>query len=70
MSYLAICIEEGIKKGWDVSYLIREDWDEDQILQILGGLEDGLDVSIYAKKEFNWKEMLKVRFELLKEKRV
>ena len=35
--------------------------------QIRLGLEDNLDVSSYAKKEFDWDEMKKIRKELLKE---
>ena len=31
------------------------------------GLEDNLDVSVYAKPEISWKEMKKIREELLKE---
>ena len=69
MSYLEICIEVGIEKGLDVSHLIREDWDKEQLLQVLWGLEDGLDVSIYAKKEIDWREMKEIRERLLREKR-
>ena len=32
--------------------------------EINWGLEDNLDVSIYAKKEFNWKQMSQIRFGL------
>ena len=35
--------------------------------QIRLGLEEKLDVSRYAKKELNWKEMKEIREELLKE---
>ena len=34
MSYLEICIEVGIKKGLDVSYLIMEDWDKSSRVQV------------------------------------
>ena len=32
-------------------------FNEAQLVQISKGLEVGLDVSIYAKPEFNWKQM-------------
>ena len=35
--------------------------------QIVFGLEENLDVSIYAKTEYNWKEMQEIREKLLKE---
>ena len=50
--------------------LIRTEWfnqfDEDQQEQILKGLEANLDVSIYAKPIFNWKQMSEIRFGLEK----
>ena len=36
--------------------------------EIKWGLEDNLDVSIYAKPEFDWKQMKKIRKQLENEK--
>ena len=53
-----------------IENLIRTEWfnqfDEDQQEQILKGLEANLDVSIYAKPIFNWKQMSEIRFGLEK----
>ena len=64
MSYLEECIEVGIRKGLDVSHLIREDWDKEQLLQVLWGLERALDVSLYAKKEFGWRQMASIKWRI------
>ena len=54
-----------------IENLIKTDWfnqfDKYQQEEIRLGLEDNLDVSSYAKKEFDWDEMKKIRKELLKE---
>ena len=38
--------------------------------EITWGLEDNLDVSIYAKKEFNWKQMEEIREKLRNEQNI
>ena len=35
--------------------------------QIIKGLEDNLDVSLYATSDFNWKQMKEIKEKLLKE---
>ena len=42
-------------------------FNEDQKKQIRLGLEDNLDVSVYAKPEYSSKEMRDIRLELLEE---
>ena len=69
MIYLEDYIEKGIRKGLDVSWFVREEWDMEQLYDIARGLEDGLDVSIYAKKEFDFGLMEEIRYGLLKEKK-
>ena len=59
--YLIEWIEEGIRKGWDVSWLVKEEWVYERVWHIRWGLEDGLDVSIYAKKEFSNLQMDQIR---------
>ena len=43
-------------------------FNEDQIYVIILGLEKGLDVSIYAKPEFNWEQMHRMYLKLVEEK--
>lgn len=47
-------------------FIKRNKFQYPQRLIIELGLIDGLDVSIYARPEFNWKQMEEIRFELLK----
>ena len=57
-----------IHNNLTIENLIKTEWfnqfDEDQQGQILKGLESNLDVSIYAKPIFNWKQMSEIRFGL------
>ena len=39
------------------------------MFQIVIGLMNGLDVSIYAKKELDWKQMFEIREKLLEEEK-
>ena len=52
---------EKIHNNLNIENLIKTDWfnqfDEYQKTGILIGLEDNLDVSIYAKPDFNWEQM-------------
>ena len=66
MSYLEECIEDGIRKGLDVSWFTKEDWDRAQLYEIKWGLLDGLEVSKYAKKEFNERQMEQIRMGLMR----
>ena len=60
-----------IHNNLTIENLIKTKWfnqfDENQKKEILKGLEDNLDVSIYAKPEFDWTKMRKIRLKLLKE---
>ena len=60
-----------IHNNLTIENLIRTEWfnqfDENQKKEILEGLEDNLDVSIYAKKDLPNKKMEEIREELLKE---
>ena len=51
-----------------VENLIRTEWfnqfEEYQQFEIKDGLKENLDVSWYAKKEFNWKQMSQIRLGL------
>jgi len=49
------------------SWFTKKDFSYSQMEQIVFGLEENLDVSIYAKTEYNWKEMQEIREKLLKE---
>ena len=57
-----------IHNNLTIENLIKTEWfnqfDENQKKEILEGLEDNLDVSIYAKPTFNWKQMSEIRFGL------
>ena len=39
------------------------------MFEIRIGLRENLDVSFYAKPELSWKQMLKIKLELLKERK-
>ncbi len=41
-----------------------EDFNTNQITQILVGLQSGLDVSVYAKPDFSWEQMQEIRLRL------
>ena len=51
----------------DVSVYAKEYFNQLQMKEIRLGLEDNLEVSIYAKKEYSWQEMYQTREKLLKE---
>ena len=52
-----------------IDNLMRTDWinqfDEYQIRKITQGIRNQLDISWYAKKEFNWLQMEQIRLGLL-----
>ena len=48
-----------------ISLVEGKNFDEKQLKEIHEGLESGLDVSIYAKKEYKSKEMNEIRLSLL-----
>ena len=52
-----------------IDNLMRTDWinqfDEYQIRKIIQGIRNQLDISWYAKKEFNWLQMEQIRLGLL-----
>ena len=56
---------EKIYNNLNIENLTKTDWfnqfNHDQKLEILRGLEDNLDVSIYAKEEFDWEQMQEIR---------
>ena len=56
-------MKELIKTKW------KNNFNKEQLNQMLWGLEDNLDVSLYAKPELSWKQMLKIKLELLKERK-
>ena len=57
-----------IHNNLTIENLIKTEWfnqfDKSQKKEILSGIEDNLDVSIYAKPTFNWKQMSEIRFGL------
>ena len=57
-----------IYNNLNIENLIKTDWfeqfDEYQQEEIIKGLKDNLDVSIYAKSEFDWEKMREIRFNL------
>ena len=58
-----------IYNNLNIENLIKTEWfnqfDEKQQKQIRYGLEDNLDISIYAKPEYSWLEMKHLRLRLL-----
>ena len=48
--------------------LIKTEWfnqfDEEQQEQINRGLKENLNVFLYAKKEYNWRQMFQIRYGL------
>ncbi len=42
-------------------------FDKNQIEQIRLGFESDVDATVYAKPEFDWEQMRKIRLKLLKE---
>ena len=48
-------------------FYAKPEFDGDQMWQIRLGLEDNLNVSIYAKTEYKWDKMEKIREKLLEE---
>lgn len=58
------CIEDGIKKGVDVSWYADPKYKRDQMEVILEGLETGVDVSWYADPKFNGDQMAEIRLGL------
>ena len=59
---------EKIYNNLSIENLTKTEWfnqfSVSQKEQIKWGLEDNLDVSIYAKKEYNWKKMDEIRLGL------
>ena len=57
-----------IYNNLSIENLIETDWfeqfDEYQQEEIIKGLKNNLDVSIYAKSEFDWEQMREIRFNL------
>ena len=54
-----------IYNNLSIESLIKTDWfnqfNKRQKAQIIRGLRENLDVSIYAKTEFDWEQMYKIR---------
>ena len=54
-----------IHNNLSIENLMKTDWinqfDEDQKTEIIKGLEEGLDVSIYANPEYSWRQMEEIR---------
>ena len=61
---------EKIYNNLSIENLIKTDWfnqfDKNQQQIIIIGLEENLDVSIYANPEYSWRNMRKIRNYLLK----
>ena len=61
-----------IYNNLNIENLIRTEWfnqfDEEQQGEILEGLEENLDVSVYAKPEIDYQEMAQIRLKLLRKK--
>ena len=59
---------EKIYNNLSIENLTKTEWfnqfNKNQQLEILQGLKDNLDVSIYAKSEFDWEEMQQIRWGL------
>ena len=60
---------EKIYSNLSIENLTKTDWfnqfDKNQQQMIIIGLEEKIDVSIYAKKEFTWDQMQQIRLGLL-----
>ena len=58
-----------IYNNLSIDNLTKTEWfaqfDKNQQQVIIVGLEEKIDVSIYAKKEYNWEQMNEIRFGLL-----
>ena len=56
---------EKIYNNLSIENLIKTEWfnqfDEEQKEEIIKGLKKGLDISWYAKKDFNHEQMYKIR---------
>ena len=59
----------GLEDNLNVSIYAKKEFEWVKMEIIREGLEEGLDVSIYAKPELSWKQMLKIKLELLKERK-
>ncbi len=61
-----------IYNNLNIENLTKTDWfnqfDKHQKIEILIGIEDNLDVFIYAKPEIPWQKMKEIRLELLKKR--
>ena len=61
---------EKIYNNLSIENLLKTDWfnqfDKNQQQIIIIGLEENLDVSIYANPEYSWRNMRKIRNYLLK----
>ena len=61
---------EKIYSNLSIENLTKTDWfnqfDKNQQQLIIIGLEEKIDVSIYAKPEYSWRVMRKIRNHLLK----
>ena len=59
---------EKIHNNLNIENLIKTEWfnqfNISQKEEILQGLKENLDVSIYAKPEFDWEQMREIRFGL------
>ena len=55
-------MKELIKTKW------KNNFNKEQLNQMLWGLEDNLDVSLYAKPEISIKKMIKIKEKLLRKK--
>ena len=60
---------EKIYNNLSIENLTKTEWftqfDKNQQQVIIVGLEEKIDVSIYAKPEYNWEQMNEIRFGLL-----
>ena len=59
-----------IYNNLNIENLTKTEWfnqfDENQQYEILIGLENNLDISIYAKSEFDWEQMEQIKWGLKK----
>ena len=63
-----LAVKNGVDEDLINKYLVNVDLDNLQMIQIRKGLQDGLDVSLYARKNMDDTDMEHIRLQLLDEK--
>ena len=53
----------------NIRFYINEDFDSNQLYEIFSGFEQNVDISIYSKPEFDWKQMETFRLDLVQKKK-